>query len=826
MVKLAGKLFLGVLMAFLSGTPVIAENSALPETVTADAPGITATVVTEVKTAVPEKRPVVKAKSAVVKQDKTVVPAGNTNTAAAPAGITETVAPTAGSVLPAAAGKAQYELEDVVITGTKTRLKIKDSPAAVSVIDQEKLKKKAAVYSDDLVTGLPGVQVERTAKGNQSTNVTMRGIVGDARNLILLDGLSLQNPLNGRVFWNRVPVDLVERVEVVRGPFSSLYGKYAIGGVINLITKEPEGRSLNVTNNYDSTNVRTFSINFRDKPFNNFAYYLALENESVDGYIYHQYILGKVTKTAAAATTVTGYKETKDSQGNTVYLIGETAKQKLQNNVFSAKIYYTPFEGHTFTLLGNYSFWDQPTEDGVLGNTWLKDASGNLVSSGIVQLGTTGTKLNVSQNSFYTAPGRNNFWVVGLTYKGKINEILSLSGSAEYTSGSNLLSDGTLASNSTAVSGKSTAGGNGKQVEKKALVQAEFDLGQHRVILGSQIVNDPIRSSDTEHSFWRDLYTFTEPYDNSSSEGLIYSAYIQDEWKIIQPLTAFIGARYDNWSRKNGRIYNTTTESYVYYDNVHAEVGSPKLSLVYRPVEELSVRASAGTAFNPPTHSQMYSYSSSTTNGITTETVANPNLKPEKDTAWEFGGEYTFPTKTTISGTYFENYLTDLIYSATTNNSTTSKTTTNVNAGKATVKGFEVELKQPVASFLDVSANYTYSDPKITENSAAPATVGKTIPLIAKQRANFDLTFKWENFSFAFIESYQSKIYAQADNSDTVSGVQGSYDEYATSDVRFTYSFGNAKLSIGVENIGGKQYYANYQTPGRTYNVGLKYSWL
>jgi len=753
--------------------------------------------------------------------DKTAIHAGNTITPVS-TGAEAAVA----TIASAAASKAQYELEDVVITGTKTKLKIKDSPAAVSVVDQGKLNKKSAVYSDDLVTGLPGVQVERTAKGNQSTNVTLRGIVGDARNLILLDGLSLQNPLNGRVFWNRVPVDLIERVEIVRGPFSSLYGKYAIGGVINLITKEPEGRSINITNNYDSTNVRTFSVNYRDKINDKLAYYFALENESVDGYIYHQYIVGKVTNTASAATVVTGYKKTTDSQGNTVYFIGEAAKAKLQNNIYTAKIYYTPFEGHTFALLGNYSYWDQPTEDGVLGNTWLKDAGGNRIASGLVQLGAGGVKLNVSQSSYYTAPGRNVFGVIGLTYKGKFNDVFSLSGSTEYTSGSNHLSDGTLASSATALTGSSTKGGQGQQVEKKASLQSEISLGQHRLIVGTGIINDPIKTSDTEHSYWRDLSTFTEPYDQQSSEGLLYSAFLQDEYKIIQSLTAFLGARYDDWRRYNGKVYNTTLSAYETYKSVQADVVSPKLSLVYRPLEELSIRASAGSAFNPPTASQLYAYSTSVSNGITTNSISNPDLKPEKDNAWELGGEFTLPTKTTFSGTYFENYLTDLIYTSTTVISSTYQTTQSVNAGKALVKGFEVEVKQPIFDFLDASANYTYSDPRITQNSAAPSSVGKIIPLIAQHRANFDLTYKLENFTVAFTETYQSKIYNQADNSDTINGVQGSYDPFATSDIRFTYTLNSIKISAGVENIGGQQYYANYQTPGRTYNVGLKYSWL
>jgi outer membrane receptor protein involved in Fe transport len=217
----------------------------------------------------------------------------------------------------------------------------------------------------------------------------------------------------------------------------------------------------------------------------------------------------------------------------------------------------------------------------------------------------------------------------------------------------------------------------------------------------------------------------------------------------------------------------------------------------------------------------MYSYSSSSTG----QTISDPSLVPETDTAWEFGGEYTFPTKTTISGTYFENYLKNLIYTNVTFGLNNFTTTQYVNAGKAVIKGVESEIKQPILSFLDATANYTYTYGKIVENIADLTTVGKFIPGVAEHTVNFNLDFKWENYTVAFTETYQSKIYRTSNNSDTINSVQGSYDPFATSDIKLGYSFGSAKISAGIENIGGLQYYTIYQTPGRTYDVSLKYSW-
>jgi hypothetical protein len=65
----------------------------------------------------------------------------------------------------------------------------------------------------------------------------------------------------------------------------------------------------------------------------------------------------------------------------------------------------------------------------------LKEASGNLISSGIVQLDGTGKSVSVKQTDYYTTPGSNYFYFVGLNYKGKLNEILNLLGHVEYTVG-------------------------------------------------------------------------------------------------------------------------------------------------------------------------------------------------------------------------------------------------------------------------------------------------------------------------------------------------------------------------------------------------------
>jgi iron complex outermembrane receptor protein len=202
-------------------------------------------------------------------------------------------------------------------------------------------------------------------------------------------------------------------------------------------------------------------------------------------------------------------------------------------------------------------------------------------------------------------------------------------------------------------------------------------------------------------------------------------------------------------------------------------------------------------------------------------------LKPEIDNAWEFGGEYSFPTDTTVSATYFENNLTDLIYTETVLGLNGFTTSSYSNAGKADIKGAEAEVKQQILPSLSGYANYTYLDPRIVENSAVPSSVGMLIPNISQHTANIGLDYKWKKFDITYTQTFASKRYRTSNNSDTTDGVQGSYDPYSTGNIRISYAYSDsAKFYFGVDNVTDQTYYTNYLTPGRTFNLGGSFKFL
>lgn len=134
------------------------------------------------------------------------------------------------------------ELEEVVITGTKTLRDLKEVPARISLIKSEAIAFSPAQQIDDVLRFTPGLNVNRSSGiYSQRPMVTLRGLSGDeqSRTLVLINGVPVNTSDEGGVNWNRINQFDIERIEVFKGPGSSLYGNNAMGGVINIITKKP-----------------------------------------------------------------------------------------------------------------------------------------------------------------------------------------------------------------------------------------------------------------------------------------------------------------------------------------------------------------------------------------------------------------------------------------------------------------------------------------------------------------------------------------------------------------------------------------------------------
>lgn len=131
--------------------------------------------------------------------------------------------------------------EHVTVTAGRRELRGADTPAATTVVTSAELLSAAATTVDDALRFTPGFTLFRRSSSraaNPTTQgVTLRGLSasGASRTLVLADGVPLNDPFGGWVYWSRVPQTAIDRIEIVRGATSDLYGADAVGGVIQIV---------------------------------------------------------------------------------------------------------------------------------------------------------------------------------------------------------------------------------------------------------------------------------------------------------------------------------------------------------------------------------------------------------------------------------------------------------------------------------------------------------------------------------------------------------------------------------------------------------------
>ena len=140
------------------------------------------------------------------------------------------------------------KVDEVVITGTKTFKRQTESAVIVNVMDSKSIENIAAQTVSESLNFQPGLRIEVDCQTCNYTQLRMNGL-GGAYSQILVNSRSVFSPLTGLYGLEQMPAEMVERIEVVRGGASALYGSSAIGGTVNIITKMPDRNSYEVTSN-------------------------------------------------------------------------------------------------------------------------------------------------------------------------------------------------------------------------------------------------------------------------------------------------------------------------------------------------------------------------------------------------------------------------------------------------------------------------------------------------------------------------------------------------------------------------------------------------
>jgi len=142
---------------------------------------------------------------------------------------------------PTPSGEAvEAQSEPVIVSATRTDIPLSESPSSVSVVTSQDMEQKQIEWAGDALREVPGLSVVQTGTAGQLTSVFTRGLRSE-HTQVLLDGIPINQGLAGAFDFASLTIDDIDRIEVVRGPQSTLYGPRALAGVIQLFTKRGEG---------------------------------------------------------------------------------------------------------------------------------------------------------------------------------------------------------------------------------------------------------------------------------------------------------------------------------------------------------------------------------------------------------------------------------------------------------------------------------------------------------------------------------------------------------------------------------------------------------
>jgi iron complex outermembrane receptor protein len=737
----------------------------------------------------------------------------------------------AATPAPAPARKEKVEaVEQIVVTATKTAQNPDDVPASITIVTKEEIKKRNVQTVDEALAQVVGAfDNRRKIWGDSMTNVNLRGFPSDGqkRTLVLLDGQNIANAYSNSVAWTSMPVENIERIEVVRGPFSALYGGNAMGGVINIITKTPKKLEMVAQGGYGTFDSWTYYLGAGDRLWDKLSIQAGFNYRITTGYP-----SSLVQKTASdiknlkkpPTINVVGWQPTQTTTGGWTNTIGDAGDSNWNDYSLNGKISWDIAPGHK-VVFSTLQSWNDYGYD--MYHSYLRNAAtGAQVTSGTVRLSGTNQQFSsLQEGAFLNGDGREQIQVYNLASENQLTETTKI----KFHAG--LMNQPTNKSATPSSSSSLTTFGGGPGTASfspsrnwLAELQVDQAIGARQQLVGGISYNTGWSNSKTYSvDNWRSPECTSSLDQLSGGRDRNIGVYLQDEIAWHPKFNTVLGVRLDWWETYGGNYMKATGEPIVHLPSRSQLAVSPKLAFLYRPLEWMTWRASVGRAFRAPNIYELYR-TWQTSSG--TLYKGNPDLNPETTFSWEIGATLKPFKGTTFTATYFENYVNDLIYRVTDPDDPAGKTQVYENAGKATIKGVELEINQKLWSWLEVFGNTTLLDARITQNPYNPASEGKKITNTPRQQFNFGVTATYWKIQAFLSGRYVSKMMSRDDNSDRVNNVYGSYDPYFTLNSKIIFTpVKYVDLSLAVDNICNRKYYSYYRSTGRTIwsQVTLRY---
>ncbi len=174
-------------------------------------------------------------------------------------------------------------LDSIVISASRIDIPILKNSRTIKVITAEEIKNSPASNLNELLQEISGIDIRQRGVSGMQADIYIRG--GNfEQTLLLIDGIKVEDPQTGHHTLNMIlPLEIVERIEIMKGPASRVYGQNAFSGAINIITKDPVKDQISIRANYGSFNhfAGSFSASKKFKKSNHIIHY---SNNSSDGY--------------------------------------------------------------------------------------------------------------------------------------------------------------------------------------------------------------------------------------------------------------------------------------------------------------------------------------------------------------------------------------------------------------------------------------------------------------------------------------------------------------------------------------------------------------
>ena len=617
------------------------------------------------------------------------------------------------------ANQAPAQLGSTVVSASGFEQKITDAPASISVVSNADLQKKRYSNLAQALDDVEGIDIKQGTGKTGGLNISMRGMPSDYT-LILIDGRR-QNPA-GNVTPNGFnetstsfmpPMSAVERIEVIRGPMSTLYGSDAMGGVINIITKKVGTEwTGSVTADYTYQEERDFGDT------GGTSFYTS--GPLVDGLLGLNVRGSFFDRQESDLTYGSGINVSKRGP----------SPVEGQNFNLGARLNFTPHDDHDFALDFEKGRQRYNNDNCQLGN--LDGKKGGDAADGC-------TVDEPTQANGYTDEQKFERTQYALTHTGRF-ELGTLDSAITYNTTETLgrTIPGTIGTSYTGF--PDIIGGNNRTLKSKDLIlDTKFvaPITENNITtLGAQYIDSKLEDGIA-----------TDTFKQESA-----AIFAENEWHIIDDLALTLGGRYDRHQAFGGHF-------------------SPRAYLVWNTTDNWTLKGGVSKGYKTPSLNDLHSGINGVTKQGQTITIGNPNLKPEKSTSTELAAYFDNLSGFNANATLFHNKFKDKINSGPDvvcayNGGICSQ---KINVDDAVTKGVELAAQWYFIDNWSIKGNYTYTDSEQKSGKDKGAQLTNTPRHLANASLNWEANERlnlWLNTEYRGKRSRFTSKYANLDTTE------------------------------------------------------------